>query len=268
MPTRKTGDPVVVYVERDDGRKGEYRNGSVIKLVRGYGYEVMTVDDNGEQKQGNSHYQVYHEIPKNCEWFILNSFLGTFTFAHVKAIGSRNRSRSRGRKSTVNIQTVKPVKREESPSPEREEKPIVRKSRARATSKKQTPSADMNPVDYAWANVAGEAEGRARVRRSRSRSRGRRRDDVPIEVELLQDSYRVRLSRVIYVSILYFSESRLGSRRKKKHKHQSKPNRSQLNSSQPTKTIRNSRLLLPHNLAHGSRSMPTPFASLLERFLR
>ena len=54
MPTRKTGDPVVVYVERDDGGKGEYRNGSVIKLVRGYGYEVMTVDDNGEQKQGNS----------------------------------------------------------------------------------------------------------------------------------------------------------------------------------------------------------------------
>ena len=130
MPTRKTGDLVEVYVERDDGRKGEYRNGSVIKLVRGYGYEVMTVDDNGDQKQGSTldNLTALEEI-----------ILGTFTFAHVKAIGSRNRSRSRGRKSTVNVQTVKQVKREESPSPEREEKPTVRKSRARATSKKQTP---------------------------------------------------------------------------------------------------------------------------------
>ena len=52
MPVRKTGDPVEVYVDGDDSQKGEYRKGTVVKLVRGYGYECVTTDDNGEIRQG------------------------------------------------------------------------------------------------------------------------------------------------------------------------------------------------------------------------
>ena len=61
MPTRKTGDPVEVYVDGDDSQKGEYRKGTVVKLVRGYGYECVTTDENGEIHQGK-----FSSINKNC----------------------------------------------------------------------------------------------------------------------------------------------------------------------------------------------------------
>jgi len=171
MPVRKTGDPVEVYVDGDDSQKGEYRKGTVVKLVRGYGYECVTTDDNGEIRQG------------------------TYVFSRVKTIGARTRRSSRGR--PANTVLIKQVKREESPSPEREEpKPTERKSRGRAASKKNAPvKEEMNPVEYAWANVEGEAESRTRIRRSRSRSRGRR-SDVPVEVEQIADSMRRKSTRI------------------------------------------------------------------------
>lgn len=171
MPTRKTGDSVEVYVDGDESQKGEYRKGTVVNLVRGYGYECVTTDENGEIHQG------------------------TYVFSRVRTIGTRRRSRSRGR--PANTVTIKQVKRDESPSPEREEpKPESRKSRGRPASKKAAPVKDeMNPVEYAWANVEGEAESRARTRRSRSRSRGRR-NEVPVEVEQIADSMRRKSTRI------------------------------------------------------------------------